>query len=66
MSNHGEHGRTYIEVQRKLTGIRMTCMREMMESLKGRVSRYASMNLISVKELGLFCTMVHFIVVLGW
>ena len=66
MSNLGELGMKYIEAQRELTVIEMICMRGMMGSLKGLVNHYASMNLIVVKELGLFCIMVLFIVVLDW
>ena len=66
MSNQGELGMKFIEVQRELTAIETICMRGMMGSLKGLVNHYVSMNLIMVKELGLFCIMVHFIVVLDW
>ena len=56
----------YIAVPKGLIGQRMICMKEKMVNLKEQVNCCASMSLTLVKELGLFCMVLHCIEESGW
>lgn len=53
-------------MQKGLIGLRMICMKGMKGSLKGQANCCAFMNPTWVKEPGLSCITLLFIVELGW
>ena len=56
----------YIAVPKGLIGQRMICMKEKMVNLNEQVNCCASISLTLVKELGLFCMVLHCIEESGW